>query len=31
MPRLLLEQFRKGIIRTYIYELVDFVQPPPPV
>lgn len=24
MPRLLLEQFRKGIFRTYIYELFDF-------
>ena len=28
MPRLLLEQFRKGIARTYIYELADFDQSP---
>jgi hypothetical protein len=27
MPRLLLEQFRKGIARTYIYELADYTQP----
>lgn len=24
MPRMLLEQFRKGIARTYVYELVDY-------
>lgn len=28
MPRVLLEQFRKGIVRTYIYELTDFDQAP---
>jgi hypothetical protein len=27
MPRLLLEQFRKGIVRTYLYELSDFSTP----
>jgi hypothetical protein len=26
MPRLVLEQFRKGILRTYLYELADYVQ-----
>ena len=27
MPRLILEQFRRGITRTYIYELLDFPVP----
>jgi hypothetical protein len=27
MPRLLLEQFRKGVQRTYIYELIDDPTP----
>jgi hypothetical protein len=27
VPRVLLEQFRKGIARTYVYELVDYTQP----
>lgn len=27
LPRMLLEHFRRGIVRTWLYELVDFPQP----